>query len=135
MKKSIWKDLGGYDESIPLQEDWPFWVKAMSNGYIFDFMNKDTVAYRFSEMSISQGLVTLSERYLDSNKKAISYANRSLKELGFPYVYLYHTRRLLRIHLSGMGKVVSILNVFNPAFYKYRKTILLFKKLQFCEAT
>lgn len=131
LKKSVWNGLGGYEESIPLLEDWPFWVKAMSNGYIFDFMDKDTVAYRFSEMSISQGIVTLSERYLESNKKASMYACRSLKKLGFPYIYLYHTRRLLGIHLPGMGKVVSILNVFNPAFYKFRNTLLLFKKLQF----
>lgn len=135
LKKSVWKGLGGYEESIPLLEDWPFWVKAMSNGYIFDFMDKDTVAYRLSEMSISQGIGTLSERYLDSNRKAISYANRSLKELGFSYIYLYLTRRLLMIHLPGISKLVFILNVFNPTYYKYRNTLLLFKKLQFCETT
>jgi alpha-1,3-rhamnosyltransferase len=135
LKKSVWKGLGGYDESIPLLEDWPFWVKAMSNGYIFDFMDKETVAYRFSEMSISQGIVVLSERYLESYRKASVYARRSLNDLGFSYIYLYLTRRLLMIHLPGISKLVFILNVFNPTYYKYRNTLLLFKKLQFCETT
>lgn len=133
LKKSVWKGLGGYEESIPLLEDWPFWVKAMSNGYTFDFMDKETVAYRFSEMSISQGIVTLSERYLDSNRKASIYAGKSLKKLGFFYFLFYQTRKLLGLHILGMGKVVFILNIFNPAFYKYRNTLKLFDKLQVYE--
>lgn len=131
LKKSVWKGLGGYEESIPLLEDWPFWVKAMSNGYTFDFMDKETVAYRFSEMSISQGITPHTKIYLVSDHKAKDYASRSLKDLGILYSYLFYTRKLLSMEIPfiNMAYVVFILNSINPAYYKYRKTNKLFMKL------
>ena len=129
LKKSVWKVLGGYEESIPLLEDWPFWVKAMTYGYLFDFLDKETVAYRFSEASISQAIHPLSERYLDSNEKAAAYARMSIKNINFGFYYLCQTMRLYQWHNCFFILLVRLLNLFNPAFYKYKNTIRLFSQM------
>lgn len=130
LKKSVWKSLGGYEESIPLLEDWPFWVKAMTYGYFFDFLDKETVAYRFSESSISQAIHPLSERYIDSNEKAVAYARMSIKDINYGFCYLCQTMRLYRWHNCFIINLVRLLNLFNPAFYKYIKTIKLFSQIR-----
>lgn len=128
LKKKVWEDLGGYDESIPLLEDWPFWVKALKNGYCFDFFDKETVSYRFSELSVSQGQVVLSGRYMESNRKACINARRSLSQLGIMYFYLYQTMRIAsRFRRKEM--ILKGLNIFNPAYYEYNYTIRKFENM------
>ena len=41
------------DESIPLLDDWPRWIKALISGVKFDFIDITTVLYRLHENSIS----------------------------------------------------------------------------------
>lgn len=53
IRKDIFLELGGYDESIPLLEDWPFWIKALYNKKTISFNDEYTVYYRMSESSIS----------------------------------------------------------------------------------
>lgn len=128
LKKKVWEDLEGYDESIPLLEDWPFWVNALKNGYCFDFLDKETVSYRFSELSVSQGQVGLSGRYLESNRRACIYACRSLSQLGFLYWYLYQTMRIVSC-FKRKEMFLRALNIFNPAYYQFNDTINMFKVL------
>lgn len=127
-RKSVWEKLGGYDESIPLLEDWPFWVKSLKSGYCFDFLDKETVSYRFSELSVSQGQVGLSGRYLESNRRACIYACRSLSQLGFLYWYLYQTMRIASC-FKRKEMILRALNIFNPAYYQFKDTINMFKAL------
>ena len=129
LKKEVWEKLGGYDESIPLLEDWPFWVKTLANGYKFDFLDKETVAYRFSDTSISQGIAPLSEKYHESNRKACTYAQKSLKDIGILYYIFYYTMGLLIFRIPGIKFFVFFINRLNPAFYRYQNTLILFKSL------
>lgn len=49
IKRNLYEKIGYYDESIPLLEDWPFWMKAGFNHYSFKFLDIDTVEYRIQE--------------------------------------------------------------------------------------
>ena len=53
IRKKIFIALEGYDESIPLLEDWPFWIKALYNKKTISFNDEYTVFYRMSEDSVS----------------------------------------------------------------------------------
>ena len=53
IKKEIFIQLGGFDERMPLLEDWPFWIKALHNNINLSFNNEFTIYYRVSESSIS----------------------------------------------------------------------------------
>ena len=129
IRKCVWEKVGGYNENIPLLEDWPFWVKVLRRGFCFDFLDKETVAYRFSEMSISQGVKPFSDVYLESNEKATAYANKSLKSIGLSYRYLDFIMRLYHCNHIPFRRKVRLLNIFNPALYKYENTLKQFSQM------
>lgn len=127
IKRCVWENVGGYNESIPLLEDWPFWVKVLQYGYVFDFLDKETVCYRFSDSSISQGNKPLSREYLDSNSKAAIFANKSLAKIDGYFWYLYQTRRFVYRLNRHLTPVLLLMNFFNPAYYEFRNTIRKFQ--------
>lgn len=54
INKQVLLDIGGFDESIPLCEDYPMWLNLTKKGFKFYFLNKVTVKYRLHDSSISQ---------------------------------------------------------------------------------
>lgn len=84
MQKSLFLELGGYDESIPLIEDWPFWIKVSLHKIRFHFLSLETVKYRMQESSISRGHTSI---YSKSEKLALQYVrevqNKTNKLLWF----------------------------------------------------
>lgn len=53
MKRSVFEELGGYDEQIIYFEDYPFWLKATSAGYTLHLLEKRLVKYRLCLHSVS----------------------------------------------------------------------------------
>ena len=51
IKKNLLEKLGGFDESIPLCEDWPFWLKATKNGFKFYYLDIPCANYRIHDSS------------------------------------------------------------------------------------
>ena len=45
IEKKVWKKLGGFDESLSLNEDYPFALKIQSAGYKIAFAKKTVVAW------------------------------------------------------------------------------------------
>lgn len=74
VRKDVWEDLKGFDESIPFIEDWPFWIKAFHSGINFDYLDEQTVRYRLHD-SLSRSS-SLSNKFLDSLKLSNEYAQR-----------------------------------------------------------
>lgn len=61
-------ELGiGYDERIPMLEDWPRWIRLLEKGIRFAFVDEVLVKYRVSENSICSG-----EKYRDRFQKSIA---------------------------------------------------------------
>ena len=57
-KRSLWINLNGYDEKMRSGwEDWDFWLRAMSLGYIFYHINKPLFDYRLRMGSMAHKLV------------------------------------------------------------------------------
>lgn len=54
INKQVLMDVGFFDESIPLCEDYPMWLNLTKKGFKFYFLNKVTVKYRLHDSSISQ---------------------------------------------------------------------------------
>lgn len=55
MNLSIFRQLGGFDESLLFIEDYPFWIKVTGAGYRLSFVPEVLVLYRISSGSISIG--------------------------------------------------------------------------------
>ena len=54
VRRRTFEQLGGFDESIPLMEDKPFWIKATSAGTAMDCLDTITVAYRKHAQSVTK---------------------------------------------------------------------------------
>jgi glycosyltransferase involved in cell wall biosynthesis len=52
IQRSLLNDFGLFDESIPMVDDWPFWLKITAAGIKIHFFNKVTAKYRIREDSI-----------------------------------------------------------------------------------
>ncbi len=74
IRKDVWEYLGGFDESIPFIEDWPFWIKAYNAGVKFGFLDEPTVKYRIHESLSST--CSPSPLFSESLKLAYKYAHR-----------------------------------------------------------
>ena len=72
MKKSLWLSVGGFDEDIPLLEDWPMWLLITASGEMIHFTEEIVAKYRLSRKS-----VRLNRRFLYSVRL-------------FQYKYVYH---------------------------------------------
>ena len=53
MRKDALVNVGFGDQSYPMIEDYPLWLKYLSSGYQFDYLNEETVLYRRGD-SLSQ---------------------------------------------------------------------------------
>lgn len=51
IKKSLVEKLKGFDEAIPLCEDWPFWLKSTQHGFKFYYLNIACANYRIHDNS------------------------------------------------------------------------------------
>ena len=54
IRKSLFEEIGGYDEKLPNQghEDWDFWLQVMKTEYKFYYLNQMTFDYRVTGNSM-----------------------------------------------------------------------------------
>lgn len=55
MKRSLFIEVGGFDEQIKMMEDYPFWLLCTGCGIKIHFMDELTMYYRIHQASISNG--------------------------------------------------------------------------------
>lgn len=119
IKKDVFDEIGFFDESIPLLEDWPFWIKAVFHDIQLHFYDEYVAEYRFSTSSVSQIENGMSPMYLESAIKSSAYARKHESKIGFLMSFyfwtLYHKNR------SFMGGFAHLFNVFNPDYYVFKR--------------
>ncbi len=127
IRKDVYDQIGGYDESIPLLEDWPFWVKAVFNGINLYFYDEYVAEYRFSITSISHMShnQNLSPNYIKSLNKSVSFAHNHLKHVSL-FMHFYTWTRYLKYKGSIIGKFLYLFNIINPDHYKFKTTMKKF---------
>ena len=76
-RRSIWEQVGGYDEARALWglEDWDFWLSAIRNGWQFTYVPEVLYEYRVANGSMI--------------KRAQSYHEETVKFIGTKYGPLY----------------------------------------------
>lgn len=129
-RTSSFRNLGGYDETIPYLEDRPLWLKAYKKNYKFGFLPEYTVAYRFSVKSISQKESQSDMRHLFDD------SGRKMKRLSKKYLQSYSISAWCYCQTySFLGKrnPLFVFNVINPFYYRNRRIIKLFN--DFVEST
>ena len=120
INRRLYDDLGGFDENISLIEDWPFWLKAVSRGFDFDYLPSYTAAYRFSSSSVSQPENQHSPRYVEDYKKSVNLARHYMCEYGITGKWYSLSKMKLVKNNTLLTDVFSKLNIFNPFWWKQK---------------
>lgn len=123
IKKETFTDVNGFEESIPMMEDWPFWIKAILHQKQIKFFNIETTIYRIHETNISQ-TSNKSQRYIESERLANKYILNLLKG---KYRLLWFYIETVRIS-HYRNRYFKFFHLINPVFY-YLKYIKLKIKL------
>ncbi|MBQ2912601.1 MAG: glycosyltransferase [Bacteroidales bacterium] len=116
MKKSVFIDLGGYDENMPFLEDWPFWLKAIFSDKCFAFNNSVTVLYRMSSNSVS--LTSPSIKYKESIDYFYSnYLPSYQRKVSYLLWLYFKTYRIISRKEIKFKLRYKILILINPVYY------------------
>lgn len=75
IRKSVFSQIGLYNEEASMIEDYPMWLKATKNGFRFFYMPEATVKYRIHSSSITSGFT------FDISSKTYSMNPRKLETL------------------------------------------------------
>lgn len=116
MKKALWQEMGGFDESIPMMEDWPFWIKLVRNNKHLYFNPIPTVFYRMHYDSIS-----LNKKPSDRYMKSVAAAHEYAKKVQYNYnKFLWLYARSLGINfiktpIKSFAKF--LVRIINPISY------------------
>ncbi|AHM61784.1 glycosyltransferase [Flammeovirgaceae bacterium 311] len=106
IKKSLLIEMKGFDESIPMIEDWPLWLRITSAGYKIHYLNKATIKYRLHAASVSS---TQHQTRLISKleeRKHIVYKNYIYPNVpAFErLLYEYNFKRMKAFNYFGINK-------------------------------
>jgi glycosyltransferase involved in cell wall biosynthesis len=98
IKKSVLTALHGFDASIPLFEDWPFWIKATKNGFGIQASDIVTVNYRtyssrppIMSNAQAENLLRFAQKYKYKNVYFLHY-----------FLYVSGLRIILLLHRLGI---------------------------------
>ena len=125
IKRSCYEELGGYEESIPLMEDWPFWIKAVCHNRRLAFLDGFTACYRFCATSVSQGSDWQHDpnnRYYQTQRRAEEFAEVCKKKYAYP-LWLFQRSLYQKDHSHSLvWKLIYLLRGLNP-YYRENKRL------------
>jgi Predicted glycosyltransferases len=98
MKKSLWEKVGGFDEDIPLLEDWPMWIKVTEAGVMIHFFDEPVARYR-----LTSGSVRANNGFLYSVRL-------------FQYKYVYH--EMGKFHLLQKMEFLKNRNIISSILHR-----------------
>ncbi len=105
-RKSLWKEIGGFDENMPIMgyEDWDFWIRVSYTKWDFYHINKPLFYYRVRNNSM------LSEIQKNENQSEIISYLYQKHSLFFREAYLKLCRRsefLLQYNLNSNWRIIK----------------------------
>lgn len=124
-KKGIWQSLGGFNESYPFLEDYPFTIQAIKKGYHIYFIDKALCIYNVHEGSLSQNTSKLSIKSFSSFYNFFSDVKWKLMINNGLLFDAYHEFLTLKIeslsfsHKASLKKnFYKLLFLSDPIYYK-----------------
>ena len=125
LKRETLAHLGGFNEAIPLIEDWPLWVKGIFEECKFCWIDIPLVGYRYSQTSVSQNL---SPKFLDSQYKAIKFNLRYAIQIGWFFWVREYVNYKAKYDSCFIWRLMRLLRFVNPYTFVLYKISLKIKK-------
>lgn len=128
MTRDVYDRLGGYDESIPMMEDKPFWVKATFANCNIQYLSKTTVQYRVNPNSLSQSKDSPNYRKLyESRRVASIYHLSKMKEINWLLWVYGKSLYAIQFDHSIKNKVLYALRYLNVYHYYFNYLIIKYR--------
>lgn len=126
----------GYDESIPLCEDWSLFLNLTQNGIKFYFLDSNTVRYRLHKQSVLRSKDFFVKTTLDIYQKWIKeYSN---KYFHFMFMYHFYVNKIIySLKLNNkldfiIFKLRDLLDYPFSCYYKFVKKNIISKVHRKC---
>lgn len=116
IRRSVFKTVGYFEESLRHSEDWDFWVRAAYAGIRFNYLSEPLAKYRMSTSSLSYNSLDEVERKRTSLTIFVRLAARMTSQervqYGMPLVILRHRLRLWYAYLAAYVPIFNMLRRF-----------------------
>jgi len=123
IRKRLWEDIGGYDESYPMCEEYPFILKIIFSGNKVHWVDKPAVMYRIASNSLSHNYKNkVGKSTFDDNYNFfLKTRRRYLMSSGYIIEALHQTIMLYIQYLdynnSKYKHIAKLLILFSPKAY------------------
>ena len=129
--KSLFLRLGGFNNDIPLIEDWPFWVKV-TRYYKVIVMDRTTVLYRVHNKSVSRYNNNKSNPYLE-NLKLCKWGNiQYMRRISPLFGVLGYLDYKIEYHNNIMWRFLGLSRYINPYYYVRKRINKMIFPLHSC---
>lgn len=116
-KKSLWKEIGEFDENYPMAEEYPFIFEILRRGNRIYFLDKEVYGYNIREQSLCREKEGLrkhnKDRYRHFKEVRLKYMGKNLQ---FWDIYGEYTYFLFMLY-SGKSKLLKFL--YKLMFYSF----------------
>ena len=122
MSKKCYYEIGGYDESNRLIEDWPMWMKMVNQRKTIRFLDTITAEYRISSSSISQGLGLRNPEYDRCQEMVDKKARDYLRCYSF-WARIYFFTRERKEEENYLWSIIHTIQFLNPFYYLNKRVL------------
>lgn len=109
LEKKVWQDLGGFDEQLTLNEDYPFAKKIVAAGYQISFARKAVVAW-VPRKNLAE-FATMIERFAQGDAQA-GILRPKVTFLFFRYLLLLVLEAIILYYTDWKNAVALLLVLF-----------------------
>lgn len=121
VSREYYESIGGFNEEIPLIEDWPFWINVFKNNGNVIFLNKETVKYRMgSSLSLGGGG---GGKYDESYRIMLDYVYKLQMRENLLYRLYALLLRKQREKKTILGSILIRMNVYHYYYIFLRRKI------------
>lgn len=130
MQYSLWQEMDGFDERIPMCEDWPMWLKVTKAGVPFYFIDQITVQYRVTLDSTfgKESVAYLFKRFFEMENIVYELYIKHDSAIGFIFMnrYNFYLRYFLdKVRLNNERIIAKLIFHFLNMPYKLLNKFLL----------
>jgi cellulose synthase/poly-beta-1,6-N-acetylglucosamine synthase-like glycosyltransferase len=109
LEKNVWKDLGGFDERLTLNEDYPFAKKIVAAGYHISFSKKAVVGW-VPRKNLAE-FATMIQRFAQGDAQA-GILRPKVAFLFFRYLILLVLEAIILYYTDWKNAVAFLLVLF-----------------------
>lgn len=128
IKYSVFKDIGFFDEKLPANEDWDYWIR-ISRNFKVDFINEISLNHYKSSANNRKSLVLKDD--IKARMKIYRKYKKEMQERGIASEFLLETarRNLIPEYWNPQVARINLAEAFTHNFFSVRLYIFIIRSI------